>query len=70
MLAPAKTPKAILARVSDAFAKVINTPELRAQLEAQGAEPGSGNAQQFAMLIRREYERYAKVVKMSGAKID
>jgi tripartite-type tricarboxylate transporter receptor subunit TctC len=70
MLAPAKTPKAILARVSDAFAKVINTPELRAQLEAQGAEPGSGNAQQFAMLIRREYERYAKVVKVSGAKID
>ena len=39
MLAPAKTPKAILARVSDAFSKVISAPELRAQLEAQGAEP-------------------------------
>ncbi|MGZ5114796.1 MAG: Bug family tripartite tricarboxylate transporter substrate binding protein [Burkholderiales bacterium] len=70
MLAPAKTPKAILARVADAFAKVINTPELRTQLESQGAEPGSGNAQQFATLIHREYERYAKVVKISGAKID
>ena len=70
MLAPAKTPKAILARVADAFAKVINTPELRAQLESQGAEPGSGSAQQFSALIRREYERYAKVVKISGAKID
>jgi tripartite-type tricarboxylate transporter receptor subunit TctC len=70
MLAPAKTPKTILARVADAFAKVINTPELRAQLESQGAEPGSGGAQQFSALIHREYERYAKVVKISGAKID
>jgi tripartite-type tricarboxylate transporter receptor subunit TctC len=70
MLAPVKTPKPILARVSDAFSKVIGSPELRAQLEAQGAEPGSGNAADFAALIRREHERYAKVVKTSGAKID
>jgi tripartite-type tricarboxylate transporter receptor subunit TctC len=70
MLAPAKTPKAILARVSDAFGKVISALELRAQLEAQGAEPGSGSGADFEALIRREYERYAKVVKISGAKID
>ena len=70
MLAPAKTPKPVLAKVSDAFSKVISAPELRAQLEAQGAEPGSANAPDFAALIRREHERYAKVVKTSGAKID
>jgi tripartite-type tricarboxylate transporter receptor subunit TctC len=70
MLAPAKTPKAILARINDAFAKVIAAPELRAQLEAQGAEPGSGSGQEFGALIRREYARYEKVVKVSGAKID
>ncbi|MES2561192.1 MAG: tripartite tricarboxylate transporter substrate binding protein [Pseudomonadota bacterium] len=70
MLAPAKTPKAVLTRVSDAFGKVISLPELRAQLEAQGAEPGSGSGADFDALIRREYERYAKVVKTSGAKID
>jgi tripartite-type tricarboxylate transporter receptor subunit TctC len=70
MLAPAKTPKAILARVHDAFAKVINTPELRAQLESQGAEPGTGSGAEFDDLIRREYERNARVVKTSGAKID
>ena len=70
MLAPAKTPKLILARVHDAFAKVITAPELRAQLEAQGAEPGSGTGQEFGALIRREYDRYARVVKTSGAKID
>ncbi|HEV7803064.1 MAG TPA: tripartite tricarboxylate transporter substrate binding protein [Burkholderiales bacterium] len=70
MLAPAKTPKAVLARINEAFAKVMAAPELRAQLEAQGAEPGSGSGAEFSALIRREYDRYAKVVKSSGAKID
>ena len=70
MLAPAKTPKPVLTRISDAFAKVINAPETRSALEAQGAEPGSANASEFAALIRRDYAKYAKVVKLSGLKID
>jgi len=70
LLVPANTPKPIVARVSDAFAKAINAPETRSALETQGAEPGSANATEFGALIRREYERYARVVKISGAKID
>jgi tripartite-type tricarboxylate transporter receptor subunit TctC len=70
MLAPAKTPKAILARVHDAFAKTINSLEVRSVLEAQGADPGSANAQDFGALIRRDLQKYAQVVKTSGAKID
>jgi len=70
LLAPTNTPKAVLARVSDAFAKVINAPETRGALETQGAEPGSANAAEFGALIRRDFDKYAKVVKISGAKID
>jgi tripartite-type tricarboxylate transporter receptor subunit TctC len=70
MLAPAKTPKAILARVQEAFAKTINSPEVRSLLEAQGADAGSANGQDFGALIRRDLEKYSKVVKTSGAKID
>jgi tripartite-type tricarboxylate transporter receptor subunit TctC len=70
MLAPSGTPKPILERLSDAFAKVINSPETRALLETQGAEPGSANAAEFRALIRRDIARYANVVKTSGAKID
>jgi tripartite-type tricarboxylate transporter receptor subunit TctC len=70
MLAPAKTPPAILALIRDAFTKTMNVPEIRAQLEAQGVEPGSGSAEEFAVLLKREHERYAKAVKISGAKID
>jgi tripartite-type tricarboxylate transporter receptor subunit TctC len=70
MLAPAKIPAPILAAVRDAFTKTINAPDVRTLLEAQGVEPGSGSPQEFAALLKREYERYAKVVKTSGAKID
>ena len=70
LLAPANTPKPILARVSDAFAKVINAPDIRAALENQGAEPGSASAAEFGALIRRDLAKYAKVVRTSGAKID
>ena len=70
MLAPAKTPKPVLAKVSEAFGKTINAPEVRMALETQGAEPGSANAQEFGALIRRDLQKYAKVVKTSGAKID
>jgi tripartite-type tricarboxylate transporter receptor subunit TctC len=70
VLAPAATPKAVVARLNDAFRTVIEAPELRLQLESQGAEPGGANAHAFALLIRREYERNAKVVNLSGARID
>jgi len=70
MLAPSKTPKPILTRVSEAFAKTINAPETRALLENQGAEPGYASAQEFGALIRRDIQKYARVVKSSGAKID
>jgi tripartite-type tricarboxylate transporter receptor subunit TctC len=70
LLAPANTPKPIMAKVSDAFAKVINAPETRAVLETQGAEPGSAKAAEFGALIRRDFDKYARVVKVSGAKID
>jgi tripartite-type tricarboxylate transporter receptor subunit TctC len=70
LLAPAATPKAVLNRLGETFKRVINMPELRAQLEGQGAEPGSGSSEEFAALIRREYDRNAKVVKSAGVKID
>jgi tripartite-type tricarboxylate transporter receptor subunit TctC len=70
MLAPVRTPKAVLAKVSDAFGKVIESAEIRHLLESQGADPGSGSGAEFGALIRREYERNAKVVKTARIRID
>ena len=70
MLAPANTPKAIVTQLSKALEQVVHRPEIRKQFEGMGAEPLGGTPEEFGALMRRESERYAKVVKTSGAKVD
>jgi tripartite-type tricarboxylate transporter receptor subunit TctC len=70
MFAPVKTPKAIVTRVNAAVVKVVHSPEIRSQFEALGADPVGSSIEEFATYVRREYERYGKVVKASGAKLD
>jgi len=70
LLAPAKTPRPIIMRVNDALAKVVRSPEVKAQFEALGADPVGNTPEEFAAFIRRDMERYRVVVKVSGAKID
>jgi len=70
LLAPANTPKPIVARLNRVLAEVVRKPETRVQFEAQGADPVGSSPEEFAALIRRESARYAKVVKSSGAKVD
>jgi len=70
LLAPAKTPKPIVARLNEALVKVVRAPELKSQLEIQGYDPVGSSATEFSAFIRAESEKYAKVVKLSGAKVD
>ena len=70
LLAPAQTPRPILTRLNEVLAKVVRAPEMRAQLEAQGYDARGASPEEFAAFIRRESEQYAKVVKLSGAKVD
>ena len=70
MLAPAKTPQRIITRVSEALVKAVRSPEVQAQFVALGAEPVGSTPAEFARFIRRETEKYAKVVRVSGAKLD
>ncbi len=70
LLAPAKTPPQIIARLNAAMVSAVRAPELKSQLEIQGYEPVGSSAAEFAAFIRAESEKYAKVVKLSGAKID
>jgi tripartite-type tricarboxylate transporter receptor subunit TctC len=70
LLAPAKTPPAIIAKVNTALVQVVHNPETRRLFETQGADPVGSTPEEFAALIRSESEKYAKVVKTSGAKVD
>ena len=54
LLAPAKTPAPILARLCETVSKAVQSPEGTSRLEAQGAEVGAGTPAEFAALIKRD----------------
>ena len=70
LLAPAGTPKEVVARLNAEFNKALQQPELRKKLGDEGADPAGGTPEQFAALIKDEAVRWGKVVKESGARID
>jgi tripartite-type tricarboxylate transporter receptor subunit TctC len=70
VLAPAGTPKPIIARLNAELAKAVNSPEVLEFLRAEGAEPIGGTPDQFRTFLRAEVERWAPVVKAAGAKAD
>jgi tripartite-type tricarboxylate transporter receptor subunit TctC len=70
LLAPAGTPKEVIARLNAEFNKALNQPELRKRMSDEGADPAGGTPELLAALIKDEIPRWGKVVKDSGAKID
>ncbi len=70
ILAPAGTPKDVVARLSDAFRQTLETPDIRNKMVSQGADPAYLNSEQFGAQLRSETPRWAEAVKRSGAKLD
>lgn len=70
MFVPAKTPQRIIARVNEAVVKVVRSPEIRSQFAALGADTVGSSPEEFAAFVRRDMDQYAKIVKLSGAKLD
>jgi tripartite-type tricarboxylate transporter receptor subunit TctC len=66
MLAPAATPKEIIAKLNQDIAQILNTPEVRDALANQGLEPVTGTPEQFGALIRSDLARWANVIQTAG----
>ena len=69
-VAPAKTPQAIVARLNAEIVKVLALPEVRNPFAIQGIEVIGGTPEQFASYIRAEIEKWAQVIRLSGAKAE
>ena len=67
VLAPAGTPKEVLAAVHAALGRAMATPALRQQLITQGIEPAFGTPEAFTTLMRAELPKWAEVIKRTGA---
>ena len=70
VLAPAGTPREVVARINADFTRVLSTPEIREKLEAQGAEVRINTPETFAVFLRDETARWAKVVSANGVKFE
>jgi len=70
ILAPAKTPAPIVAKLNAEINKALQDPAVRKSIEKEGGEVLGGTAQQFADLMKQEVTAWSAVVKASGAKVD
>ena len=70
MLAPAKTPAAVVTVLHDAMTKALAKPEVRAQLERLGAVIVGNTPAEFTEFLKRDHERWEGVIKAANIKVD
>src|SRR5438105_5516766 len=69
-LVPAGTPREIINRLNSGIIAAINSPEVNAKIAGFGVGITISTPEQFDALMRAEHEKYARLVKLSGAKLD
>jgi len=70
LLLPAKTPRDIVGKLHDAVVKTLGTPGVREKLTSFGADPLTMTPDEFTRFLRADIEKWAKVVKEAGVKIE
>jgi len=68
VLAPANLPRPILTRLHTELIKILNAPDIRERIVADGSEPVGNSPEEFRRFLLADTEKWAKVVKASGAK--
>ena len=68
MLAPAKTPRAIINRLNAETVKVLNMPDVKSILFKRGLDAAPSTPEKFGAYIKSESAKWAKVIKASGTK--
>jgi len=70
ILVPAKTPPAVIERLNSEIKTILQMPDIRARLLADGAEPATNTSAAFAIYIKSELEKWGTVVRKTGARAD
>jgi tripartite-type tricarboxylate transporter receptor subunit TctC len=70
LLAPAGTPKAVVDKLSEELARIVRSPDFSQRIVAMGGRPRSSTAAEFRTFVRVEIDRWAAVIKGSGARVE
>ena len=68
--APAKTPRAIIAKINQELVRVAAAPDVREKLLSVGMEPGTSTPAQFADFVKSEIGKWSRVAKTAGIRVD
>ncbi|HEY0722648.1 MAG TPA: tripartite tricarboxylate transporter substrate-binding protein, partial [Pyrinomonadaceae bacterium] len=67
---PANTPPEIVARLNTAIVKALSQPDIKQRLAEQGSDPAGNSPVEFRQFISTEVDKWANIVRISGAKVD
>jgi tripartite-type tricarboxylate transporter receptor subunit TctC len=70
ILAPAKTPREVVAKINAAINRALATEEVRQRLNAQGFEPAPATPEEFGAFLASEVRKYARVIREAGVRLD
>ena len=70
LVAPAKTPEPVLAKLREEVAKALKAPDMVARIHELGSEPGTVSGKDFGAFLAAETRKWADVIRTSGAKAD
>ena len=70
LVAPAKTPAAVLAKLEGDVAAILKMPDVQKRFDELGAEPGSVAGAEFGKFLADETAKWTKIIRESGAKVD
>jgi tripartite-type tricarboxylate transporter receptor subunit TctC len=68
LLAPAATPPKLVEHIASQVRAAVNAPDIRAKLESQGIEPETNSPGEFRVYLRKEMEKWNKVIREAGIK--
>jgi tripartite-type tricarboxylate transporter receptor subunit TctC len=70
IVAPAGTPKAVVAKLNAEIARIARMPDIREKMTAQGAEPMTNSPEEFGAWMKTEIANWGKVIADGNIKID
>ena len=70
LLAPAGTPREVIAKINADVQKVLASPDVKEKLATQGGETHGSTPEAFAAFMKAEHDTYAKIIAQAGIKVD